>query len=311
MAHLVELTNNDVDQQYSLDGYDCYDAAGEHIGDIDGVLADSQTMEPRYVILDMGGWFTSKRYVVPIGEIGRQDDREHHLYFNRLTKDQLKNGQFPEYNDDWLAQEDDSHFSRFEQDYARAYQPEGTAVRGERVDYSQPMYQPQEGAQRLRLLHEHLRANKERYQAGVVRLGKRVTERQETVNVPVTEERVVLERRPLQGEARPGEIGDAESQQTIEVPVTRERVNVQKEVHGEEVVARKEQTQRTEQAQDTVRREELVTDGDTNLMTEQTAGREGPRPDRTTRGTATDRDYRPEGPAPTDPAARRAQERRD
>ncbi len=177
------------------------------------------------------------------------------------------------------------------------------------MDYSQPMYQPAEGAQRLRLLQEHLRANKERYQAGTVRLGKRVTEHAETVNVPVTEERVVLERRPLSGAARPGEIGDGDTEKSIDVPVMGERVNVQKEVTGEEVIARKEQTQRTERVQDTVRHEELVTDGDTNLMTDQTGGREGPRPDGATRGTATDRDYRPEGPNPTD-AARRAQDRR-
>lgn len=182
------------------------------------------------------------------------------------------------------------------------------------------MYQPAESAQRLRLLHEHLRANKERYQAGTVRLGKRVTERQETVNVPVTEERVVLERRPLEGAARPGEIGDADTEKTIDVPVMGEKVNVQKEVHGEEVVARKEQTQRTERVQDTVRREELVTDGDKNLMTETeraggptraTAspmpGREGPRPDAETetRGEPAERrDYVPDSARPIDQQTR-------
>src|SRR5438132_51830 len=94
----------------------------------------------------------------------------------------------------------------------------------------EPGHRPAAPLGGLRLLHEHLRTNKERYQAGVVKLGKRVTERQETVNVPVTEERVVLERRPIEGQAQPGELG---RDQTIEVPVTRERVNAQKEVHGE------------------------------------------------------------------------------
>jgi uncharacterized protein (TIGR02271 family) len=309
MPHLVELDNENIDQQYSLEGYDCYDATGEKIGDIDGILADSQSMEPRYVILDMGGWFNTKRYVVPIGEISRQDDNERHLYFDRLSKDMLKSGQFPEYNDEWLQQEDDTRFNRFERDYARAAQPQGTAVRGDTVDYNDRMYRPQAGVQRLTLLQEHLRANKERYQAGVVKLGKRVTERQETVEVPVTEEHVVIERRPLEGRVDETSIG---RDQTVEVPVTREKVNVEKAVEGEEVVARKEQTQRTERVQDTVRREELQTSGDQQLVRDQTTAREGPRPD-TTSGTPAperSREYRPEGPTPTDEATRRAQERR-
>jgi uncharacterized protein (TIGR02271 family) len=292
MARLIDLTNEDIDAQYNFDGYDCYDATGDHFGDIDGVIADADTMQPRYLVIDMKGWFNSDRYVVPIGEVDRIDDQNHKIYFASLTKDQLKNGAYPEYNDEWLANNEQDRFNRFEQEYTHAYAPQQRVQTSGRPMTAETMYQPAEGAQRLRLLQEHLRANKERYQAGTVRLSKRVTEHPETVNVPVTEERVVLERRPLTGEARPGEIRDADTEQTIDVPVMGEKVNVQKEVTGEEVVARKERTQRTERVQDTVRREELVTDGDEKLMTdsERTAGatraaaspipgREGPRPD--------------------------------
>src|SRR5579883_2115819 len=277
MARLIDLTNQDIDTQYNFDGYDCYDATGDKFGDIDGVIADADTMQPRYLVVDMKGWFNTDRYVVPIGEVDRIDDDNHKIYFRSLTKDQLKNGAYPKYSDEWLANNQQDQFNRFEQEYTRAYAPEQRTQTTGQPMTNEAMYQPAEGAQRLRLLHEHLRANKERYQAGSVRLSKRVTEHPETVNVPVTEERVVLERRPLEGEARPGEMGDAESQRTIDVPVMGEKVNVQKEVHGEEVVARKEQTQRTEQAQDTVRREELVTDGDENLLRDEqrTAGARG------------------------------------
>src|SRR3712207_7817237 len=44
-----------------------------------------------------------------------------------------------------------------------------------------------QGAQRLQLMEEHLRARKERYQAGTVRLGKQIVTHTETVNVPVRE----------------------------------------------------------------------------------------------------------------------------
>ena len=113
----------------------------------------------------------------------------------------------------------------------------------------------------VQLREERLRVETESEQAGEVRLGKRVTEREETVEVPVREERVVVERTPVQGETHRGEItGDNE---TIEVPVTRERVNVEKEaVVTEEVNVRKETTERQEPVQATLRKEELEVEGD-------------------------------------------------
>lgn len=124
MTRLIDLTNEDIDTQYNLDGYDCYDATGDHFGDIDGVIAEADTMQPRYLVVDMSGWFNSDRYVVPIGEVDRIDDQDRKIYFKSLTKDQLKNGAYPEYNDEWLANNEQDRFSRFEQEYTRAYAPE-------------------------------------------------------------------------------------------------------------------------------------------------------------------------------------------
>ncbi len=117
---------------------------------------------------------------------------------------------------------------------------------------------------RLQLMEEKLQATKTREQAGEVHVGKKVVEHQETMSVPVTEERVVIERTAATGQtAARGEIGARGSEQTIDVPVMKERVNVQKEtVVTEEVNVRKESTQHNEQVQGTVRKEELdVKDG--------------------------------------------------
>jgi len=111
-------------------------------------------------------------------------------------------------------------------------------------------------AESLELREERLRVEKEREQAGEVHLGKRVTEHEETVNVPLREERVVIERHPVEGQRASGEI--RETDEEIEIPLTRERANVEKEaVVREEVTARKEATERTEGVQATLRREEL------------------------------------------------------
>ncbi len=110
---------------------------------------------------------------------------------------------------------------------------------------------------RLQLHEEQLRANTVREQAGEVQVGKKVVEHQETLQVPVTEERVVIERTAATGQT-PARGGIGQGEKTIDVPVMKERVNVEKEaVVTEEVNVRKEAVQHTEQVQGTVRKEEL------------------------------------------------------
>jgi uncharacterized protein (TIGR02271 family) len=122
-------------------------------------------------------------------------------------------------------------------------------------------------ARTIELREEQLRVAKQREQAGEVRLGKRVEEHTEHVDVPLREERVVIERRPGSGEVT-GDVIDA-TDQTIEVPVMRERAIADKEaVVREEVTARTEAVEHTERVQDTVRREELVVEGDGDTITD-------------------------------------------
>jgi len=122
-----------------------------------------------------------------------------------------------------------------------------------------------ESEETLRLREERLRVGKEREQAGEVQLGKRVTERTETVEVPVREERVVVERRPVNERVAGGEI--TETDRTIEVPVERERVRAEKEaVVTEEVGVRKDVTERTQPVEANLRKEELVVEGEGELV---------------------------------------------
>lgn len=124
----------------------------------------------------------------------------------------------------------------------------------------------------LRLREERLRVFTEREQAGAVRLGKRVVERKETVNVPLREERVIIERRAGSGEVVDDDI-DTGRDRTVSVEVMRERAVVDKEaVVSEEVGVRKESVQHDERVTGTLRREELVVEGDGRLVNDQ--GRE-------------------------------------
>jgi uncharacterized protein (TIGR02271 family) len=120
----------------------------------------------------------------------------------------------------------------------------------------------------VELREEELRVEKERVQAGEVRLRKEVISEERTVEVPVTREEVVIERRPAaSGRDAGGTINEGEE---IRIPLMEEEVRVEKTpVVREEVSLRKQQVQDTERVSETVRREEARIDqtGDTNLRT--------------------------------------------
>jgi uncharacterized protein (TIGR02271 family) len=265
MAQFTYLTNDDIGEQ-SMEGYDCFDPNGEKMGDIDGVIVD-ETNTPRYVVVNAGGLFSSKQYVVPYGEIARVDEGDKKVYFKSLTKDTLKSGSYPEFNDQWWESNDYAAWTGHERQVAAAYQHGHEHEREGRIDYTSDLYTRQpEGTQRLQLMEERLQATKQREQAGQVTLGKRITERQETVNVPLREERVVIERSPGSGQPAPGrELREGE---TVDVPVMKETAQVEKQPYvREEVGVRKEAVERTEQVQGTVRREELeVKDGQEHIV---------------------------------------------
>jgi uncharacterized protein (TIGR02271 family) len=112
-----------------------------------------------------------------------------------------------------------------------------------------------EGTQSIELREEELRAEKERVQAGEVRLRKEVVAEERTIEVPVTREEVVVERRPA-AQGRPAS-GDIDDDQEIRIPLMEEEVRVEKTpVVREEVTVKKRQVQGTEEVSDTVRREE-------------------------------------------------------
>jgi uncharacterized protein (TIGR02271 family) len=112
-----------------------------------------------------------------------------------------------------------------------------------------------EGQQRLELREEELRAEKERVQAGEVRLHKEVVTEKKTIEVPVTREEVVVERH-LVGD-REASDRHIEEGEEIRIPVMEEEVRVEKTpVVKEEVSLKKRTVQDTKKVSDTVRREE-------------------------------------------------------
>lgn len=138
--------------------------------------------------------------------------------------------------------------------------------------------QAEEGT--LQLRKEELDINKDKVEAGEVILSKEVVEEQQTVNVPVTHEEVVIERKQLNNQPTDSQITSNTNQDTdsssacgcgnndtIRIPVTEEKVNVGKHtVVTEEVSAYKRDVEQTQKVQETLKREEANIDKNGNAI---------------------------------------------
>jgi uncharacterized protein (TIGR02271 family) len=115
---------------------------------------------------------------------------------------------------------------------------------------------------RVQLFGEVLRVHKERINRGEVRIRKDVVTENQTIEVPVTREELVLERIPVSGTvpAPNANIGNA---QEIRVPLSEETVRLEKQaVIREEVLVGKRNVEDVETVGDAVRHEELNVDSD-------------------------------------------------
>jgi uncharacterized protein (TIGR02271 family) len=113
---------------------------------------------------------------------------------------------------------------------------------------------------RVQRTEEELTAGTREREAGEVRVRKNVRTDRESVEVPTRHEEVSVERVPLSGEASEAQIGDDE----INVPVTEEEVVVSKRpVVKEEVRIRKDVVEDTQIVEEDVRREEIDVEDET------------------------------------------------
>lgn len=135
----------------------------------------------------------------------------------------------------------------------------------------------------LQVHEEELSATTRTRDIGEVQIEKDVVSEQRTIEVPVTEERLRVQRHAVDRPLAAGET--AFEGATIDVPIMGEEVQLQKQVRvAEEVEVGKEAVQRTEQATGTVRREEVrVTEtGETGLA--DTVGGTQPKGNRKSKG---------------------------
>jgi uncharacterized protein (TIGR02271 family) len=114
---------------------------------------------------------------------------------------------------------------------------------------------------RVQRTEEELAVGTREVEAGQVSVRKNVRTDRESIEVPTRHEEVSVERVPLLGEASEAEIGEDE----VSVPVTEEEVVVSKRpVVKEEVRIRKDVVSDTEVVEEDVRREEIEIEDETS-----------------------------------------------
>ncbi len=115
---------------------------------------------------------------------------------------------------------------------------------------------------RVRRTEEELAAGAREVEAGEVRVRKNVRTDRESVEVPTSHEEVSVERVPLPGEATEAQIGEAE----VVVPVTEEEVVISKRpIVEEEIHIRKKVVEDAEVVEEDVRREEMDVEDETTF----------------------------------------------
>lgn len=113
MAHYGILRNTAVsDAGEDIRGAHVYGANDEKLGKIDDVIFDHSTAEIRYIVVDAGGWLTSKKFIVPAERLRASAKHEDDFEAN-LSKKQVET--FPPYDESDL--ESESRWSGYEGKY--------------------------------------------------------------------------------------------------------------------------------------------------------------------------------------------------
>ena len=229
-------------------GYEVYDPNGEKIGKVDDLFVDERD-NPEYIGVKMG-FLGTRSTLIPWEAVSRTDDEGRRIELS-VDKDTAKNG--PTFDDD------KDITPEFENEVYSYYGFQRATTTEEPGAYEayQGTETTDEDELRVQRTEEELRAGTAEREAGSVQVRKRVRTDRERMEVPTRREEVTVDRVPVDSEATGAEIGDEE----IRVPVTEEEVVTEKRpVAKEEIRVRKDVVEDTETVEEDVRREEVDID---------------------------------------------------
>ena len=88
------------DDAFALEGMDVRNSAEEQLGTVHGLVVDSDSGRPRYLVVDADGWLSSKQFLVPVDQARLAASR--HAFIVALSAEQISH--FPSINTDSFDQ---------------------------------------------------------------------------------------------------------------------------------------------------------------------------------------------------------------
>jgi len=119
MPHYGILRDYKFEDAEDIRGAEVYGVNDEKLGAIADVIFDHSTGEIRYVVVDSGGWLSSKKFLVPISRIepyGKREDK----FYAELDNERIQ--MLPEFNAETLKSEQSWS------DYTKKYQEHWTTI---------------------------------------------------------------------------------------------------------------------------------------------------------------------------------------
>ena len=136
-SRLRYLDAADVDDTVvDYDGLNVMGPDEERIGEVDGFIVDAQAGRLHYLVVDTGGWFSSRRVLIPVGHARLAD--ESRLLRLDVTRSALS--RYPDFREDRFREFSDEDLKRFEERMDAACCPDEPAADqyGAQRHYTQP-----------------------------------------------------------------------------------------------------------------------------------------------------------------------------
>jgi len=98
---------------------------GDKLGDVDGFIIDVRSARPYYVVVDGGGWFSSKFFLLPVGHVGLASGSE--KLVADLPRERVK--RFPGFDRDEFERLSEDELDRMDAQMVAACCPDETIDR--------------------------------------------------------------------------------------------------------------------------------------------------------------------------------------
>jgi PRC-barrel domain protein len=115
------------DSVVNFDGLDVIGPGDEKLGDVDGFVVDTESGRVLYAVIDSGGWFTSRRFLLPIGHAAVVD-REAGALRADVSREALQ--RYPQFNEQEFRDFSDDDLGSFDRNTGEACCPDDESVPG-------------------------------------------------------------------------------------------------------------------------------------------------------------------------------------